>query len=155
MAKDDLVPILERMREQLVDFHQVVARAHERALMRIQEQATRQLRWLGLLAHELAEDTWYGKLTALLEWASGLPTTALESSALTPAALAEAARAYWQGPSFPEAVAHLVSRQATVIEDLQAIAQVLAVFLDELGRAAVSLHVAPSSEADGAGGEAR
>lgn len=111
MAKDDLVPILERMREQLVDFHQVVARAHERALMRIQEQATRQLRWLGLLAHELAEDTWYGKRTALLERA--------------------------------------------IIEDLQAVAQVLAVFLDELGRAASSLHGAPASEADEVGGEPR
>lgn len=151
MAKDDLVPVVERMREQLVDFHQAVARAHERAMERILEQASRQLRWLTLLAHEAAEDTWHCRLTALQELASGLPTADLESGALTPPALVQEARSYWQGASFPEAAADLLTRHGSGPEDLQALAEALRLLFHELARAVEDPGTEPASETAGEG----
>lgn len=152
MQADEIVPILERLREQLVDFHQAVARAHNRAFLRTLEEATRQLRWLAVLSHEVAEDTWHGKLTSLLELASGLPAAALESGSLTPAALAHEARTYWQS-SLPEAVSDLLSRHAGTAEDLQALARTLALLFEELARSVNGPSSAPGREAGEAGGE--
>lgn len=155
MQASDVVPILERMREQLVDFHEAVARAHERALTRTLEQASRQLRWLTALAHETVEDAWHGRLSALQELASGLPAAALESGALTPAALAREALTYWQGTSFREAATDLLTRRASRPEDLQALAQALALFFEELAGAVESDDPGPASEAGETEGEAR
>lgn len=152
MQTHEIVPILERLREPLVDFHQAVARAHDRALRRTLEEATRQLRWLAVLAHEVSEDSWHNRLATLQEFGSGLPTAALESGTLTPAALVQEARTYWQS-SFPEAVSDLLARHASTSEDLQALAQALALFFEELARSVNSKSSAPGPEAGEAGGE--
>lgn len=153
MQASEVVPILQRLREQLVDFHQAVARAHERALLRTLEVATRQLRWLAILAHEVTEDSWHGRVASLQEVLSGLPTAAFESWALTVPALAQEAHDYWQGRNFAEAAADLLSRQGSTPEDLQALAQALALFFDELARTTAGTAPAPSTDAGKAGGE--
>ena len=148
MQQSELVAILERLRERLVDFSQAVAAAHERAAMRTLDRTTRELRWLAILAHEMAEDAWQGRLSTLQDHLAGL------SSGFAPEGQnlqrpAEQARCYRQGSDFREATADLLARRGRDPDALQALAQALRLLLDELAQVAQGLQ--PASEAPGRG----
>lgn len=144
-------PLLETLREALTDFHEAVAQAHQQAIARTLAHTARQLHWLAILAHEVSEDAWNGRLARLQERLSAGSTAPIESWPLSLPALAQEARGYWQGPSFPETAADLLTRRGGHPDDLPAPGQALALFFDELARA---VRAAPSpSDAGEAGGE--
>ena len=152
MQPSELVAILERLRERLVDFSQAVAAAHERAARRTLDRTARELRWLAILAHEMTEDAWQGSVSRLQDQLAGL-SSGSAADELDLQRLAEQARRYWQGASFREASADLLTRRGRDPEDLQALGQALRLLFEELAQVVAGLQPAP--EAGGTGGEAR
>lgn len=152
MQPSELVAILERLREQLVDFSQAVGTAHERAAKRALDRTTRELRWLAILSHEMAEDAWQGRLSSLQDHLADL-SPAFAPEGLDLPRLIEQARSYWQGSGFREATADLLARYGRDPEDLQALAQALRLLWEELAQVVHDLQ--PASQAAGEGGEAR
>ena len=152
MQPSELVAILDQLRERIVDFSQAVAAAHERAALRALDRTARELRWLTIVAHEMAEDAWQRSLSALQDQLAGL-SSSLPPDGLNLQRLVEQARSYWQGAGFGEATADLLTRCGRDAEDLQALGQAFRLLVEELSEVVPRLQ--PASEAGGTGGEAR
>lgn len=152
MQPSELVAILDQLRERLVDFGQAVATAHQRAALRTLDQTARELRWLAIVAHEIAEDAWQGSLSTLQDRLAGL-SSSLPPDGLGLPRLVAQARGYWQGAGFREATADLLTRRGRDPEDLQALAHALQLLFEELAQVVPGLQ--PASEAGGTGREPR
>lgn len=138
MPDDEIHARLVRLQQCLMAFHRAVARAHARAAARILRRALRELEWLGLLAHETAQDAWLEAGAVLQEYLAGLRPALpdIGGCAAEVARRVERAQAYWQPPHFAEAAADVLSRTHSTPEDLVALEEALRTFFGELARAA-------------------
>ncbi len=120
MPNEEIHSRLARLQESLTAFHGAVGRAHARAAARILRRALRQIEWLGLLAHETAQDAWLDAWAALQEYLAGLRPTLPDIGGCTAevARRVERAQAYWRPPHFAEAAADVLSRKRSAPEDL-------------------------------------
>ena len=135
MTMPDPSGFFEQLQDRLGNFHHAVQVAHRGATQRIVQHTLRQLVWLSEITHRTTQDAWTVKLTALQDLLAGLgeAATSLQEDQLTPTALTEQARRFWQA-SFAEAVADILSRLGEGPEDLDALGRALTLFFEELNR---------------------
>ena len=138
MAQEPSSAQVEQAQEHLVDFHEAVKLAHQKASVRVLQDTARELAWLDEIAHSAAEDAWHAFLTAVREGLQGQSDSYPDGDPWVPAALYEQARRYWH-ESFRDAVADLFSRVGQGPEDLQSLGRALGLFFEELARATEGL----------------